>query len=121
MVQRGQHLGLALEAAQSIGVADHTVGQDLQRDLAIQRGVARAIDLTHSARADKGENLVRSEACSDRESHEGVRDYTGARLPPARAFRVSTRPIQRMARAAAVVNATSGTSASVNFPVASLM
>ena len=77
MIQRSQHLGLALEPAHSIRVAEHAVGQDLQRDIAVQRGVARAIDFAHSARADKGENLVRSEARSDRESHEWMRDYTG--------------------------------------------
>lgn len=46
MGQRSQHLRLALEAGEPLGVAGKHVGQDLQRHVALQARVARAIHLT---------------------------------------------------------------------------
>ena len=52
VVQRGQQLGLALEAGQPLGVVGERVGQDLDRHLAVERGVDRLPDHTHPALAD---------------------------------------------------------------------
>ena len=60
MVERGQDLGFALEASHAFGVAGERFGEDLQRNIALQLGVACAIDLAHAARADGGEDLVRA-------------------------------------------------------------
>ena len=62
MVERGQHLRFALETGEAIRIAREGVRQDLQRDLAIQLGIARAIDLAHAAGPEGGEDLVRAEA-----------------------------------------------------------
>ena len=51
MVQRGEHLRFALEAREAIRIARERVGQDLQRDVAIQLRIARAIHLAHAAGA----------------------------------------------------------------------
>ena len=62
MVQRGEDLGFALEPGQPIGIERESVGQNLERDVAVQTGVARAVDLAHAACADCGENLVTAES-----------------------------------------------------------
>jgi hypothetical protein len=52
MVERGQGLGLAVEACQAIAVACERVGQNLDRHLPPEVHVGRAVDFAHSARAD---------------------------------------------------------------------
>jgi hypothetical protein len=44
--------------------------EDLQRDDAIETGVAGSVDLAHAAGADWLEDLVRSEAGAGGEGHE---------------------------------------------------
>src|ERR1041385_5302596 len=51
MIQRCQHLGFALEPGESIGVLCKGFRQDFNRHVAIEFLVARAINLTHAARA----------------------------------------------------------------------
>ena len=53
MVQRREHLRFALKPGEAIGIAGERVGQDLQRDVAIQLRIARAIHLAHAALADR--------------------------------------------------------------------
>ena len=62
MVERGEDLRFALEAGQAIGIVGEGIGQDFQGDIAIELGVARAIDLAHAARTESGENLIRAES-----------------------------------------------------------
>ena len=52
MIERGEHLRFACEPREPVGVAGERVGQDLERDIAIELRVARAIHLAHPARAD---------------------------------------------------------------------
>ena len=58
MIQRRQHVRFALEAGQTFGIARERVGQDLERDVALQLGVARAIHLAHPARPERRENFI---------------------------------------------------------------
>ena len=62
MVQRGQGLGLALEAGEAIGIVREGLGQDLDRDVAVQFRIARAKYLPHPAFADLGRDFVNAEA-----------------------------------------------------------
>ena len=62
MIQRGQRLRFALEAREPLGIGDEQLGQDLDRDVAIELRVARAIHLAHAAGAERGEDLVGAEA-----------------------------------------------------------
>ena len=55
-------LRFALEPREPIGVGGERLGQDLDRDVAIQLRVARAIDLAHAAGAEGRQDLVRAEA-----------------------------------------------------------
>ena len=61
MVQRGEHLGFALATGQAVGVGGEGVGQDLERHVPVELGVARAVDLPHSAAADLGGDGIRAE------------------------------------------------------------
>ena len=62
MIQRREDLRFALEAREAIGIVRERVRQDLDRDVAIQLRVARAIDLAHAACADRGDDFVDAEA-----------------------------------------------------------
>ena len=72
MIERGEVLRLSLESSQTFGVVGEGVGQDLQRDVAMQLGVAGAIDLAHAAGTDGGLDLIRSESCARSERQGGV-------------------------------------------------
>jgi hypothetical protein len=45
MVERGQHLRLALEPGEALGIARDLFWEYLDRDVAIQFRIARAVDL----------------------------------------------------------------------------
>ena len=62
MVQRRERLRFALEPREAIGIAGERVRQDLDRDVAIQLRVARAVDLAHAAFADRRDDFVDAEA-----------------------------------------------------------
>ena len=90
MIQRGQELGLALEAREAIGIGGEQIRKDLDGDVAIQFLVAGAIHLSHPAFAERGENLERPDSGSNGEGHFSVAwaalDYRVADLtthPPA--------------------------------------
>ena len=61
MVERRGGARLLLEAAQPIGIGRERGGQDLDRDLASEPRVARAVDLAHAAGAERREDLVRTQ------------------------------------------------------------
>src|SRR4029077_14184571 len=62
MGQRGDGLGFALEPRERGGVFGKTRRQDLDRNVAIERRLARAIDLAHPAGADGRDYLVATES-----------------------------------------------------------
>jgi hypothetical protein len=49
MIKKRQHLRLAREAGKAVWVDGDCIGQHLQRDIAIQLGVDRAIDDAYAA------------------------------------------------------------------------
>jgi hypothetical protein len=52
MIQRGDGLGLAVEAFTELRVARKVWRQDLERDRAVQPRIPRRVDFADSARAD---------------------------------------------------------------------
>ena len=58
MIQRREHLRFALEARHALGVVSERVGQHFHRDVAAEPGIARAVHLTHAARAEGGGDFV---------------------------------------------------------------
>jgi hypothetical protein len=69
MLEGGDRAGFALEAVSRLGGLGDIRGQHLDGDVAIEPRVARLVDLAHAARADRGDDLVRSQACTSRECH----------------------------------------------------
>ena len=69
MVEPAGGLGLLLEAAQALAIGGEALGQDLDRDLAVEARVLGSVDLTHAARPNGGKNLVRPEASAGRQQH----------------------------------------------------
>ena len=60
MVERRQHLRLALEARQPFGIAGKGVRQHLNGDVPVEGRVPRSVDITHAAFADLGGDPVDS-------------------------------------------------------------
>jgi len=69
MIQRGQHLGFALESRHVLRIVGQGRGQDLDRDVAVQLGVVGAINLAHAAGAKRRHNFVRAEFVARRKGH----------------------------------------------------
>ena len=62
MVEGGEHLRFSAEPCDAITIKREGVRQDLQRDIAIELGVARAIDLARAPFAEQGHDFVRADA-----------------------------------------------------------
>ena len=83
VLQLGEELRLALEAGEALGVGGERLGQDLDRDLALQLRVGRPVDDPHAALAERGGDLVRAECRAD--LHESPRASRSSRAAtPAR-------------------------------------
>ena len=61
MIQRGQQPRFALEAGEPLGIDREQARKDLDRDVAPELRVARAIDLAHAAGAKPCVNPIRTE------------------------------------------------------------
>ena len=68
--QRRHRQRLALEARQPIRVGGKRLRQHLDGDVALQLGIARAVDVAHSAGADVRCDLVGTDDCSRLEAHQ---------------------------------------------------
>ena len=62
VVQRSEHLRFALKSREALWIVGEEIRKNFDRDVAIERRVARAIHLSHTAGAERGENVVRAEA-----------------------------------------------------------
>ena len=69
MVERREHLGLALEPGDADRDRREGIGEDLDGDVALQPGVAGAVDLAHAAGADRAGDLVRTQAGAGAQGH----------------------------------------------------
>ena len=78
VVQRGQDLRFALEACEAFGIVREGIGEDFQRDVASEPGVARPIDFSHSAFANLCEDFI------DAETHAGAERQAPWIIPPGR-------------------------------------
>ena len=61
MVQRGQRLGFTQEAREPLRVVRERLGQDLDRDIPIELGIARPIDFAHASATDRLDQLEDAE------------------------------------------------------------
>ena len=62
MVQGGHGPRFLFEAAEPVGIGGDVEGDDLDRHIPAQAGVAGPVDLAHPARADRREDLVGAES-----------------------------------------------------------
>lgn len=69
MVERTGGLRLLLETPQAFGVGGKRGRKHLDRDIAPQSGVRRAIYLSHSAFANFGADFVAAESCAGSDAH----------------------------------------------------
>ena len=69
VVQDPGRAGLLLEAAQAVGVGGEGGRQDLDRHLAAEARVSRAVDLSHPPRSDRREDLVGPESGAGLQRH----------------------------------------------------
>ena len=69
MIQRREQLGFTLKSRQPIGIARERVGQYLDRHLALQPRIFRAIHLAHAAGAEERDDLVGAETGAGGETH----------------------------------------------------
>ena len=67
MIQRSQEVRLVLEAGHAVLVGGEGFRQDLDRYVAAELGVPRAVHL--AARAERSADLVRAETCAGRQAH----------------------------------------------------
>jgi len=77
VVQRGEHLRFALKSGEAVRIQGKNFGQDLERDVAIQPGIARAIHFAHAPGANQRQDFVRAESHAGGEgrSCQGPCDY----------------------------------------------
>ena len=69
MVERGKKLRLALESRLPIGIARDFLRKHLERDFALQRCIAGAVDLAHAAGAKGRDDFVQAQPITRVESH----------------------------------------------------
>ncbi len=77
MAQRGDRLRLAPEAGEQRGVGGEVGRQHLDRHLAVEARVPGAVDLAHSAGADRRGDLVRTEPGAGIKCHGTVEGTRG--------------------------------------------
>src|SRR5688572_18611767 len=69
MIERCEHARFAFETHQSSGIGGDRRRNYLDRDVATQSCVARAIHLAHATRAEKREDFVAANARASRQWH----------------------------------------------------
>ncbi len=78
VVQRSERLGLALEATQPLVVVGELLGQHLDRHLALEPRVTRAVDLSHRPGPEGTEDLVEGEGLAGGEGQESPEILAGS-------------------------------------------
>ena len=61
MVQRGEDLRFAIEAGEAVGVAGEGSGKNFDSGVAVELGIAGAVDFAHAAGAERREDFVMGE------------------------------------------------------------
>ena len=61
MVQGRERLGFAGESREPVRVTGEQIREDLERDIAVELRVARAVDLAHAAGANGGDHFIGTE------------------------------------------------------------
>src|SRR5438105_14252672 len=81
IIQRCQDLCFATEAAEAVAIVDEAVGKNLQRNVAPQLAVPRAVHVTHPARSERSRHFIRTKAGAAGESHQRAADSSAGYHP----------------------------------------
>ena len=76
MIERGEHFRFALKARESIGIGRQRRRKNLERDLTLELGVSRPVDLTHSAFANWRGDFVDADSSAGGQTHVWAAEYT---------------------------------------------
>jgi hypothetical protein len=79
MIERGEHLRLAFEPGEAVGVGREEVRQDLDGDVTVQLRVARLVNLAHAAGPDGRQHFIRAEASAGSKGHADADELTTLR------------------------------------------
>ena len=77
MIERARRLRLAGEPVQPLLVSRERRGQDLHRDIAVEAGIARAIDLAHPALAQLLEDSIGTEGLTGHDGADDIAPWRG--------------------------------------------
>ncbi len=80
MIERCEDLGLALEARHALWIRGERSGEDFERDITAELGIACAIDFAHSASTERAENCVGAEARLIGKRHRQERRLSGRKI-----------------------------------------
>ena len=69
MIERREHLGLALEPDEPVTIVDEGLGEDLQRDIAAELCIGRPVHPSHTALAEESDDVVVPEPVPDVHEH----------------------------------------------------
>ena len=95
VIERGEHARFALEAGEPIGMRRELARQDLDRDVASEPRIARAVDLAHAARADLGQHVIGADAPARQRRGADVAHQTGSGRDGAAPQRIVGRDVMR--------------------------
>ena len=70
MIQRGENLGFTLEACDAVGIRFHCVGQHLDRHVASELPVVRAVHFAHPALAKQRQHFIGTDLRADSDGHD---------------------------------------------------
>jgi hypothetical protein len=78
VIEGGDSARLTFEPCTSIGIGYERVGENLDRDSAVETRVLGSIHFAHAPGADQPDNLIGTKARAGRERHavSGRQDYT---------------------------------------------
>ena len=78
MIGRRKCFGLALKPLLQVNVESDLIWKDFNGNCTAETSVGRLVNFSHAARANRGDDLVGTEARANSQSHGERRDYSGS-------------------------------------------
>jgi hypothetical protein len=69
VVERREHLGFATQPRDAVLILGKRLRQDLDRDVAFQLGIARAVDLAHATGTQRSDDFIVAQPLAGSECH----------------------------------------------------
>jgi hypothetical protein len=81
MIERGKNLSFALETSHALGVPSECFRQNFDGYITPEFGITGAVNFSHSARTNSGEDFVGAHVGARGQGHLGL-DYSSGTLTP---------------------------------------